>query len=64
MVLCCIFYCVDIYYFNVLYRKIKVGMLSVVKWYDIIDKIALEMVKWIFLKEKCYIHNIFTTNHK
>ena len=64
MVLCCIFYCVYIYYFNVLYRKIKVGMLSVVKWYDIIDKIALEMVKWNFLKEKCYIHNIFTTNHK
>ena len=29
MILYCIFYCADIYYFNLLYRKIKVGMLGV-----------------------------------
>ena len=49
MVLCCIFYCVDIYiyYFNVLYRKIKVWMLDVLNWYDIIDKVIFETTSWV-----------------
>ena len=47
MVLCCIFYCVDIYYFNVLYRKLKVGMLDVLNWYDIIDKVVFETASWV-----------------
>ena len=34
--------CRYIYYFNVLYRKIKVWMLDVLNWYDIIDKVIFE----------------------
>ena len=35
----------SIFYFNGLNRKIKVRMLGVVKWYDIIDKVTFKMVK-------------------